>query len=146
MDPEQRAREKIDALLAMAGWAVQDRRFANLAAARGVAVRELSFFSGEPDYTLFADGKAAGVVEAKPEGHSLTGVSEQTAKYAAGLPDTLPAWRRPLPFAYESTGAATQFASRLVPEPRSRELFAFHRPAVHRGSLPRALRVDAAGR
>lgn len=34
----------------------------------------------------------------------------------------------PLPFAYESTGAVTQFTSTLDPEPRSREVFAFHRP------------------
>jgi len=127
VEPEARARLKIDELLAAAGWAVQDRNELNLSASPGVAVRE-AFFSGEPDYTLFAGGKAVGVVEAKPEGHSLVGVSEQTAKYVTGLPDTIPAWRRPLPFAYESTGAETQFASRLDPEPCSRELFAFHRP------------------
>ena len=126
--PEERARLKIDAMLAAAGWVVQERAGINLDAARGVAVTELPFFSGEPDYTLFVDGKAVGVVEAKPEGHSLVGVSHQTAKYVTGLPDEVPAWRRPLPFAYESTGAETQFASGLDPDPRSRELFSFHRP------------------
>ena len=40
----------------------------NLAASRGVAVRELSFKGGEPDYTLFVDGKAIGTIEAKPAG------------------------------------------------------------------------------
>ena len=63
MDPEEAAREKIDELLTAAGWVVQERRKANLAAARGVAVTELSFTTGEPDYTLFVDGKVIGTVE-----------------------------------------------------------------------------------
>ena len=57
-DPEQLARQEIDALLAPCGWAVQDKRAVNLAASRGVAVRELTFKTGEPDYTLFVDAKA----------------------------------------------------------------------------------------
>jgi hypothetical protein len=38
--PEQRARQQIDAALAAAGWAVQNRDEVNLAASRGVAIRE----------------------------------------------------------------------------------------------------------
>ena len=74
------------------------------------------------------DGKAIGTVEAKPEGHSLTGVEEQSAKYVAGVPFGLPHWDSPLPFCYESTGAETCFTNRLDPDPRSRRVFAFHRP------------------
>ena len=44
------------------------------------------------------------------------------------MPATLPAWLRPLPFAYESTGVETRFTNGLDPEPRSRAVFAFHRP------------------
>lgn len=102
--PEARARARIDELMAAAGWAVQERAAVNLAAARGVAVTELSFAAGAPDYTLFAGGKAVATVEAKPEGHSLIGVAEQSAKYALGLPAGVQAWRAPLPFRYESTG------------------------------------------
>ena len=40
-DPEQPARQEIDALLGPCGWVVQDKKAVNLAAARGVAVREL---------------------------------------------------------------------------------------------------------
>jgi type I restriction enzyme R subunit len=128
VDPEEAARQKIDKLLTAAGWVVQERRKANLSAAQGVAVTELSFTTGEPDYTLFVDGKVIGTVEAKPEGHPLTGVSEQSAKYMVGVPDGIQSWRTPLPFTYESTGAETQFANHLDPEPRSRDVFAFHRP------------------
>lgn len=39
LTPEQRARQEIDKLLKAAGWAVQDYKAMNLAAARGVAVR-----------------------------------------------------------------------------------------------------------
>lgn len=38
--PEEQARVHIDAALAAAGWDVQDRDMINLAAAKGVAVRE----------------------------------------------------------------------------------------------------------
>ena len=126
--PEDIARQNIDALLGRCGWAVQDKASVNLSASRGVAVSELSFKTGEPDYTLFVDGKALGTVEAKPEGHSLTGVEQQSAKYVTGVPFGLPHWASPLPFSFESTGAETRFTSRLDPEPRSRGVFAFHRP------------------
>ena len=82
----------------------------------------------EVDYLLFVDGKAIGTVEAKPEGFTLTGVEEQSGKYGKGLLDIYPKWREPLPFAYESTGVETQFTNQLDPSPKSRNVFAFHRP------------------
>ena len=129
-NPEEQARENIDAALELAGWQVQDRDKANLTAGRGVAVREFALKAGHghADYLLFADGQAVGVIEAKPEGTTLTGVERQSEKYGAGLPDGIPAPLRPLPFLYESTGVETRFTNQLDPEPRSRPLFAFHRP------------------
>ncbi len=127
-DPEQLARQEIDALLGPCGWVIQDKKSVNLSVGRGVAVRELTFKTGEPDYTLFVDGKAIGTIEAKPAGHSLTGVEEQSEKYVRGVPFGIPAWRSPLPFSFESTGKETRFISRLDPVPRSRNVFAFHRP------------------
>src|ERR1035441_80581 len=128
MTPEELAREKIDAMLTASGWTVQTKDKINLSASRGVAVCELSFATGEPDYTIFVDAKALGTVEAKPEGHSLVGVEEQSTKYVTGIPSGLPAWKSPLPFCYESTGTETWFTNRLDPDPRSRHVFAFHRP------------------
>src|SRR6478752_7426842 len=128
MTPEEKSRQRIDELLAQAGWVVQDYADMNSYASLGVAVREFPLKTGEADYMLYADGKAVGVVEAKPEGHTLTGVETQSAKYTTGFPDHLPRWALPLPFAYESTGAVTQFTSALDPDPRSREIFSFHRP------------------
>ena len=127
-DTEEKARQQIDATLSLCGWTVQDKSQMNLHAAKGVALRELSFKTGEPDYTLFVDGKAIATIEAKPEGHSLTGVEEQSTKYVTGLPPGFPAWRSPLPFSYETTGTETRFTNHLDPEPCSRNVFAFHRP------------------
>ena len=130
MTPEEQARINIDKLLEQAGWAVQDVSAVNVYAAQGVAVREFSLKPGHgtADYLLYVNQKAAGVVEAKPEGSTLTGVEVQSEKYSTGLPDNLPAYQRPLPFLYESTGAETQFTNRLDPEPRSRPVFSFHTP------------------
>lgn len=130
MTPEQEARVGIDLLLKQAGWHVCDMANANIHAARGVALREfpLNTGFGFADYLLYIDGKAAGVIEAKKEGSTLTGVEVQSARYAQGLPAALPAWVRPLPFSYESTGFETHFTQGLDPEPRARSVFAFHRP------------------
>ena len=132
MAPEEQARVNIDNLLEQAGWVVQDAAAVNLYASSGVAVREFPLKSGHgtADYLLYVNQKAAGVVEAKPEGSTLTGVEVQSEKYSTGLPDNLPAHQRPLPFLYESTGAETQFTNRLDPEPRSRLVFSFHTPGT----------------
>jgi type I restriction enzyme, R subunit len=129
-DPEQQARVEIDRLLQPAGWAVQCVAHAHLLAARGVAIREFPLNPGHgfADYLLYVDAKACGVIEAKKLGTTLTGVELQSARYAQGLPAGLPAWRRPLPFAYESTGIETHFTNGLDPTPRARNVFAFHRP------------------
>lgn len=130
--PEEKARELIDAHLAAAGWAVQSYRDMNLGAGPGLAVTEFPGAHGPADYLLYVDGKAIGVVEAKPVGHTLKGVEGQSASYSEGLPQTLPAWRRPLPFQYESTGEVTQFTNWMEPHARSRDIFSFHRPETLR--------------
>ena len=128
MTPEQKARQKIDRQLDQCSWLVQDYRNMDLSAGLGVAVREFPLTTGHADYLLYLDRRALGVVEAKPEGHTLTGVETQSAKYTAGSPRNLPHYRLSLPFAYESTGIVTQFTNALDPYPRSREVFTFHRP------------------
>lgn len=108
MGSEQQARETIDRLLTQAGCVVADYKDADIHASRGVALREfvLAGGFGFADYLLSVDGKAAGVVEAKKAGATLTGVEAQSGKYSQGLPSGLPAWRRPLRLLHESTGAA----------------------------------------
>ena len=127
--PEALARTQIDSQLALAGWVVQDMGDLNVSAGRGVAVREFPLGEyGFADYLLYVDRKAVGVVEAKRAGTTLTGVELQSEKYSAGLPSWAPAPLRPLPFLYESTGVETHFTNRLDPTPKSRDVFAFHRP------------------
>jgi len=128
--PEQEARETIDKMLDQSGWDVQDVDNANIHAKKGVAIREFPLNKGHgyADYLMYVDGKAAGVIEAKKVGNTLTGVEIQSDKYKTGLPDNLPAWYRPLPFCYQSTGVETRFTNDLDPVPRSRDIFSFHRP------------------
>jgi type I restriction enzyme, R subunit len=126
--PEARARDLIDRQLEAAGWVLQHRGEFNRKAARGVAVREFPLPAGEADYLLFVDGRAAGVIEAKKAGTTLSGFAEQSEKYLAQLPEHLEVWADPLPFGYESTGIETLFRDLRDPKPRSRPVFAFHKP------------------
>lgn len=128
MGPEELARQTIDSKLQSAGWAVQDYDQRNLGAAKGVAVREFPLKTGFADYLLFVERKAIGVLEAKAEGTTLRGVTHQSQKYSAGLPDKMTPWHNPLPYLYESTGIETIFTDFRDPDPRSRNVFTFHKP------------------
>ena len=127
---EDKAREIIDSLLEKAGWHVCNLNDANIHAYRGIVIRNFPLKSGHgfADYIFYVDGKAAGVIEAKKAGATLTGVEIQSDKYKYGLPDDLPAWYSPLPFCYQSTGVETRFTNGLDPDPRSRNVFSFHKP------------------
>ena len=132
MTPEAKARHTIDALLVAAGWHVCNVSDANIQASVGVAIREFPLNNGFgfADYLLYINGKACGVIEAKREGATLSGVEVQSGRYSQGLPSTLPAWHRPLPFLWESTGVETYFTNGLDPQPRARGVFAFFRPEL----------------
>ena len=136
--PEDIAREHIDAQLCKAGWTIQDVCAVNLHAARGVAIRQFPLRTGHgfADYLLYVDARAIGVIEAKREGTTLTGVEIQSEKYRQGFPDNLPAWRKPLPFCYQSTGKETRFSNYLEPDTASRQVFAFHRPEALLSMIP----------
>lgn len=135
MGPETEARRTIDALLEAAGWALQDRDAFDRHESLGVAVREFQLPAGPCDYLLFIDGKAAGVIEAKKTGVTLSGVAEQSDKYMGSLPAHLARWHDMLIYDYESTGEETFFRNLRDPKPRSRRLFAFHQPETLRDWL-----------
>jgi len=92
LTPEQRARERIDALLGAAGWIIQDNADFNRNAGEGVAVREFLLPNGPCDYLLFVAGRAAGVIEAKKSGVTLSSFAEQAARYMVRVPDYLARW------------------------------------------------------
>lgn len=127
MTPEQKARQQIDALLEACGWAVQDYRRYDPHASRGIALRDAPMKAGFADYLLIADRRPLGVIEAKKAGTHLSGVVEQSAFYGQNLPDLFQS-SAPLRFYYESTGVETFFRDAADPAPRSRRIFAFHRP------------------
>jgi type I restriction enzyme, R subunit len=64
-DPEQLARDNIDAALLRSGWTIQDKSKINLAAGSGVAVKEYQIDVGRADYVLFVNKKPVGFVEFK---------------------------------------------------------------------------------
>lgn len=127
MKPEEKARQKIDQLLEVAGWRIQNFEELNLGASLGVAVREFQLKSGAADYLLFVGRKPVGVIEAKPAGTTLSGVADQSEKYLRLIPDNFQVVEPP-PFAYESTGFETFFRDSRDPESRSRRIFTFHKP------------------
>jgi type I restriction enzyme R subunit len=128
MTPEERARRNIDNMLEAAGWCIQNHSEHNTAAALGVAVCEYPLKADQrADYLLFINGAAVGVIEAKPEGTTLSGALQQAERYRASLPDNLR--RLPqFPFSYASTGAETYFRDIRDPDSRSRKVFTFHTP------------------
>lgn len=108
-NPEQIARDKIDALLVQSGWKVQDRKALNFTAGLGIAVREYPTDIGPVDYVLFVERKPVGVIEAKreEEGHRLTVHETQAEAYA--LAQLKYVNNAPLSYVYESTGEITRF-------------------------------------
>ncbi|MCI1261805.1 MAG: DEAD/DEAH box helicase family protein [Tetrasphaera jenkinsii] len=133
---EQRARVLIDRQLADAGWSVQDKKLLNLIAHQGVACREVVMKAGHGrvDYLLYVDRKVVGVIEAKPEGTTLSGVEWQSAVYANGLPaeaelKSITVDGR-LPFVFEASGSETHFTNGYDPYPRARRIFNFPTPAT----------------
>lgn len=127
-NPEQIARDKIDAMLRDAGWEVQSKDKVNLMATLGVAVREYQTDVGPADYVLFVNRKPVGIIEAKreEEGHRITVVEDQSKGYAQAKLKYLD--NDPLPFVYESTGTITRFTDHRDPKPRGRNVFSFHKP------------------
>jgi type I restriction enzyme R subunit len=133
-NPEQVARDAIDAQLRASGWVVQDKNGINFHTGNGQAVREYTTDSGPADYVLFVDGKPVGVIEAKQEnlGQNITTVEDQTKDYSEAKLKWVQKSGVPLPFLYEATGVITRFTDQRDPKPRSREVFAFHRPETLR--------------
>ena len=127
-NPEQIARDQIDAALIKSGWIIQGMKQLNLHAGIGVAVKEFQTDVGPADYVLFVDGKPCGVVEAKKsdEGHRLNVHEAQAEGYAKSQLKHL--HNQTLPFVFLSTGEITRFIDFQDPKPRAREVFSFQRP------------------
>lgn len=127
-NPEQLARDKIDAELIQCGWLIQNKNQINLNAGVGIAVREYQTDIGPADYVLFVDKKPVGIIEAKraEEAVHLTVHEDQTEGYATAKLKYLS--NQPLFFGYESTGELTRFTDYRDTKPRSRPVFTFHRP------------------
>ena len=135
-NPEQIARDKIDAMLQDAGWIIQNESDYDKNAGLGIAVREFPTDTGPMDYLLLIDNKPCGVIEAKKfaAAYKLGEVETQSEEYANA---ELKYYGKKffLRFIYETTGIITRFRDRMDPKPRSREVFSFMRPETMRDML-----------
>ncbi|XSC48621.1 hypothetical protein ACF1BQ_043365 [Bradyrhizobium sp. RDT10] len=93
-----------------------------------MAVREFQTASGPVDYGLFVGRKLCGVIEAKSEGSTLSGFSEQASRYIADMPKHLVHDEGQVRFEYVASGSETIFRDHADPDPASRHVFTFHRP------------------
>lgn len=136
-NPEQIARDNIDAALVRCGWVIQSIKQVNLNAGIGIAVKEYLTDVGPADYVLFVEGKPCGVIEAKreEEAHKINIHEDQAEGYANAKLKHLK--NEPLPFVYISTGEVTRFTDFTDPKPRAREVFSFHRPETLRDWVKR---------
>lgn len=133
--PEDKARSLIDRRLVASGWIIQSKDDMNLGAGLGVAVREFPTDSGPVDYALFVGRKLCGVIEAKPEGMTLSGFSEQASRYIAGAPKHLVREDGQVRFEYVTSGTESLFRDHADPDPASRRVFSFHRPETLERSI-----------
>lgn len=142
-NPEQIARDRIDAALLQCGWIIQDKSTINLSAGLGVAVREYQTNVGPADYVLFVNKKPIGIIEAKreEEGHRLSVHEEQTEGYATAKLKYVE--NQQILFGYESTGDLIHFTDYRDPKPRARNVFTFHRPEtfLEYSKQPKSLRA-----
>lgn len=130
LKPEDKARhELINPLLEKCGWEIQSKNSAKITSSLGVAIEYFQMGRDEADYVLFVDGKAVGIIEAKKQSEgSLIAKEGQAEKYAESTPNWVEKIDEKLPFCYIATGSKIRFTNYWDPEPRSREVFAFHTP------------------
>lgn len=142
-NPEQISQDRIDAMLLASGWFAQSKKWINLTAGRGVAIREYQTNIGSGGHIPFANRKTVGVIEAKhaEEAVRLTVHEEQTEGYATAKLKRVDF--APLVFAYESTGEVTRFTEYRDPKPRSKLVFTFHRPETFELWLREAITLRA---
>lgn len=140
--PEDKAPSLIDRRLVACGWLIQSKTEMNLGVGLGVAVREFQTASGPVDYGLFVGRQLCGVIEAKAEGTTLSGYSEQAARYIADVPKHLLREEGQVRFEYVASGTETLFRDHAHPDPVSRRVFSFHRPET----LERELREPLTSR
>ena len=131
----------IDGQLTEAGWLVQSREHMNLGAGLGVAVREFATGIGPVDYALFVDRTLCGVLEAKPDGTTLSGFSEKAERYIGSVPGHLVRREGQVRFEYVASGTEILFRDHADPAPRSRRVFFFHRPEILRRWLAEPMTV-----
>ena len=89
----------------------------NVGSGQGIAVREFQTASGPVDYALFVDRRLCGVIEAKPEGRTLSGFPVQAERYMAGAPEYLVREAGQVRFEYVASPTEILFRDHADPAP-----------------------------
>ncbi len=124
--PEERARVRIDAQLADAGWHVCDRD--HFTSARNAVALTEGLLNGnlEADYLLFLDGKIVGILEAKrPDIDLEQAAGEQAVNYTYEIPSEYPVWNPNRLLVFLANGERTLLRERFFEDdgsPRDRFL------------------------
>ncbi|WP_042705578.1 type I restriction endonuclease subunit R [Methanomicrobium mobile] len=129
MQPEERAREKIDKQLKNAGWNIVPRD--EYIPYDTVAVKEaLMKGNTESDYLLFVDNKAIAVLEAKREENALgDDVENQAEGYAHNPQKWYGLWfDKLIPLVYLANGNKIFFKNMLNPDSDYEEISEMHSP------------------
>lgn len=129
LDPEERARVKIDRQLNRAGWDVVDRP--DYVPGHSLAVREgLMQGNKRSDYLFFVDDKAIAVLEAKRAENNLgDAVAEQAERYCAHPQSWYGLWfKGQIPLVYMSNGEKLYFKNLLDPDSDYEPLREMHTP------------------
>jgi type I restriction enzyme R subunit len=120
---------------------VQSRDQMNLGAGLGVAVREFATGIGPIDYALFVDRTLCGVLEAKPNGTTLSGFSDKAERYTGSVPQRLVRREGQVRFEYVASGTEIPFRDHADPAPRSRRVFFYHPPKTLRRWLHASMTI-----
>ena len=82
-NPEQLARNRIDAALRQCGWTIQDKKKINLSATLGIAGRKYQTETGSAYYILFVYKKLVRVIDDKrqEEGVNLTYLKDLSEEF-----------------------------------------------------------------
>ena len=129
MQPEERAREKIDKQLKSAGWDIVTRE--EYVPFNALAVKEaLMKGNHESDYLLYVDNKAIAVVEAKREENAL---GEDVKNQAEGYAHNPVRWDvtwfdKLIPLVYLANGNKILFKNLLNPDSDYEEISEMHSP------------------
>ena len=128
-NPEQKARDNIDKMLARRAGRFRTRRQSTSTPARALPCASIRPTSARPTTSCSWTRRPSASSRPSPKTGATRSPRSRSSPQATPPPSSNGSTTsEPLPFVYESTGVITRFTDGRDPKPRSREVFSFHRP------------------